>query len=83
MEPPLKHHPMPTDRASFLALEAPIARMQVEGETCIPIGKVFSWSPLHFDIVVLAGERTTAIKRMKDNVHIDPCPHCPDQIIWP
>ena len=78
----LQHWPMPQDRQSFLDLDAPIARLAVEGEMCIPLGKVFSWSPLHYDIVVMSGDRTTRIKRLKTRIHIEPCRSCPENIVW-
>ena len=74
----LTRHPLPRNASDWHALPAPLARERIEGEPCRIIGKVFSWSPLYFDIAILFQDEVVRRKVSKKSVHLEPCEHCPD-----
>lgn len=57
----LKRQAMPRNAKAWHDMPFPLAREHIEDETCRMIGKVFSWSPLYFDVAILVGE--TVVRR--------------------
>ena len=69
---------LPRTSAEWYALPSPLARERIEGEECRIVGKVFSWSPLYFDVAILVGDNVVRRKISKSSVHLAACEHCPD-----
>lgn len=74
----LGRQPLPRTSAEWHALRSPLVRERIEGEECRIVGKVFSWSPLYFDVAILVGNDVVRRKISKSSVHLAPCEHCPD-----
>lgn len=73
----LRRQAMPQTPRAWQALAAPFVREHIEGEPCRIIGKVFSWSPLYFDVAILVGDTVVRRKVSKRNVHLARCEDCP------
>lgn len=73
----LKRHALPQSAQAWHDMDAPLVRQLIDGDTCRIIGKVFSWSPLYFDVAILVGEKVVRRKVSKRSVHLEPCDRCP------
>ncbi|MEL7322608.1 MAG: hypothetical protein AAFN03_11500 [Pseudomonadota bacterium] len=69
--------PLPQSADEWKTMDAPLVRERIHGEQCRIIGKVFSWSPLYFDVAILVDTEIVRRKVSKKNVHLDPCEQCP------
>ena len=79
LKPRLEKHPLPQTRQEWEALDAPLVREHIPGEACRVIGKVFSWSPLYFDVAILVEDVIVRRKVSKSKVHLTPCDACPSE----